>query len=188
MIRFERNHSKTETPMTQVLTMAAVAAFLALPAGADIVITDAYARASNPKAGAGFMVIENTGPKDDRLVAVSSEAAARTELHSHRETPEGVMRMLHLEEGIALPAGARHRLARGGDHVMFMGLVTPMEQGQSIAVTLHFESGAEQQVTLPVDLDRAPEHGAGAEHGAGHASGAGHGAMGHGNAMGQGGD
>lgn len=153
--------------MKQILLTAVFAASLAAPASAEIVIRDAYARASNAMAGAAFMEIENTGPEDDRLLSVASEAAKRTELHTHRESAEGVMRMIHLEEGLALPAGETRLLARGGDHVMFMGLTAPMEQGAEVTVTFRFESGAEQVVQIPVDLERRPDHAAHGGH-AGH--------------------
>lgn len=138
-----------------------------------IVVEDAYARASTPtaKSGAAFMVLMNTGDQDDRLVAAKSDVAARVELHTHREIADGVMKMMEVEEGFAIPAGGTHMLARGGDHVMFMGLNEPFADGDTVAVTLVFEHAGEVAVEIPVDLNRKPEHGGG--HGAGH--GAGHG-------------
>lgn len=136
-----------------------LAVALALPASAEIVIKDAYARASNTMAGAAFMVIENTADSDDRLVSARSDVAKRVELHTHREIGDGVMKMVHVEEGFVIPAGGMHMLARGGDHVMFMGLNAPMEQGDMLTVTLEFESAGEMVVEIPVDLERKPGHG-----------------------------
>lgn len=138
-----------------------------------IVVEDAYARASTPtaKSGAAFMVLMNTSDQDDRLVAAKSDVAARVELHTHREIADGVMKMMEVEEGFAIPAGGTHMLARGGDHVMFMGLNEPFADGDTVAVTLVFEHAGEVAVEIPVDLNRKPTHGGG--HGAGH--GAGHG-------------
>lgn len=139
------------------LSAALAASLLATTALAgDIHIADAYARASNPRAGAAFMLIHNHGAEDDRLVAVSSDAAARVELHSHKDMGDGVMKMMHLEEGIALPAGGLHALLRGGDHVMFMGLTAPFVQGETVEVTLTFERAGEIAVEIPVDLERQP--------------------------------
>ncbi|ASP23137.1 copper chaperone PCu(A)C [Antarctobacter heliothermus] len=144
----------------KTLFVGAVALALATPVLADIVITDPYARSSGPtaKAGAAFMVIENTGTEDDRLIGVSSEVAVRVELHTHKDMGEGVMRMMEVEEGFAVPAGGTHMLQRGGDHVMFMGLNGPMEQGKTVAVTLIFEKAGEMVVDIPVDLERKPMH------------------------------
>jgi hypothetical protein len=139
------------------LSLAAAAALLALPALADegIAVRDAYARASSPaaKSGAAFMAIENTGSADDRLVAASSDIAARVELHTHI-VENDVMRMVHIEEGFEIPAGETVLLERGGKHVMFMGLTEPMEQGGTVEVTLTFEEAGEVTVEIPVDLTR----------------------------------
>ncbi len=142
----------------------AAAASLTLAGGAfaemsKVMVGDAYARASNTKAGAAFMQIVNHTDADDRLIAVKSDVAARTELHTHKEMGDGVMKMVHVEEGFAIPAGATHVLQRGGDHVMFMGLNAPFEQGDTISVTLVFENAGEVMVEVPVDLERKPMHG-----------------------------
>lgn len=138
------------------LTLGALAAVTALPAFAEITINDAYARASgmNAKAGAAFMVITNTGDSDDRLIAATSEAAMRVELHTHKDMGDGVMKMIEVEEGFAIPAGGEHALARGGDHVMFMGLTAPFEDGKMLSVTLEFEKAGTMTVEIPVDLNR----------------------------------
>lgn len=145
------------------------AALLALPVAsfaADILIEDPYVRVSRPNAptGAAFMTLRNAGSTDDRLISATSDVAARVELHSHIDQGDGVMKMVEIEEGIALPAGATHVMERGGDHVMFMGLSQPLEQGGEVSVTLTFEKAGDVVVTIPVDNERKPEHGHG--HGA----------------------
>lgn len=134
------------------------------PALAEITIADAYARSAMPGArtGAAFMLIENSGDEDDRLIGVASDAAAKVELHTHKAEQGGIMKMMHVEEGFAIPASGTHALARGGDHVMFMGLTAPFESGNTVHVTLTFEKAGEIDVDIPVDLDRKPEEGAGA--------------------------
>ncbi|MGB0661080.1 MAG: copper chaperone PCu(A)C [Mangrovicoccus sp.] len=142
---------------TQILTAALITASLSLPALADgLTITDPYARSAGKmaKAGAAFMVLENTGDTDDRLVAAASDIAAKVELHTHIADGNGVMRMVEVEDGFAVPAGQSHALKRGGDHVMFMGLKRPLEQGEMVTVTLTFEEAGEMQIEIPVDLTR----------------------------------
>lgn len=150
--------------MMKSVLAGAVALILATPVFADIEVVDAYARAASPtaKAGAAFMVIRNTGSEDDRLIAAASDIAARVELHTHKDMGEGVMKMMHVEEGFAVPAGDMHALARGGDHVMFMGLTRPMAQGDTVTVTLTFEKAGEVVVDIPVDLEREDMGGHGA--------------------------
>ena len=125
----------------------------AMPAWAEIVIHDQYARSSNAMAGAAFMAIHNTGDSDDHLLGVTSDAAQRVELHTHQEDENGVMKMIHVEEGFVLPAGGEIMLQRGGNHVMFMGLTAPFEQDELITVTLVFENAGEVVVQIPVDQD-----------------------------------
>ncbi len=124
-----------------------------------IVISDAYARASGPnaRAGAAFMVIANTGAADDRLTGVASAAAARTELHTHTETGDGVMRMRPATDGFAIPAGGRRILARGGDHIMLMGLAGGFGHGDTVTVTLTFERAGDITLAIPVDTERGAQ-------------------------------
>ncbi len=126
-----------------------------------IVVDDAYARSSGKaaKAGAAFMIIENNGDTDDRLISVTSDVAGRVELHTHEIDANGVAKMVHVEEGFAIPAGETHMLKRGGDHVMFMGLTDPFEHGATIPVTLVFENAGEVEIEIPVDLERKDKHG-----------------------------
>ncbi len=144
-----------------ILFSIAVAA-IALPAMAEgtLTISDAYARSSGSfaKSGAAFMVIENSGAEADRLIAASSDAAQRIELHTHLEDANGVMRMIEVEDGIAVPAGGSSILMRGGDHLMFMGLTEPFEHGATVPVTLVFENAGEIEVEIEVDLERKPMH------------------------------
>ena len=148
--------------MTFKTVLAAVAATaFAMPAFADIVIGDPYARVSTAmsKSGAAFMAIENTGTEDDRLIDAHSDVAAKVELHTHLSDANGVMKMVHVEEGFAIPAGETHMLARGGDHVMFLGLKHGLAQGDMVDVTVTFEKAGDIVVEVPVDLARKPMHG-----------------------------
>ena len=144
--------------MFRTVIAASVAALFALPALAcdGFEAHDAYARASTAMAtsGAAFMVLHNHGDTDCHITGARSEIAARTELHTHSEDDQGVMRMLHVEEGFALPAGGELRLERGGHHVMFMGLNRALNQGDDLEVTLIFADGAEKTVDVIVDLER----------------------------------
>jgi copper(I)-binding protein len=137
------------------------AALFALPAVADITIDDAYARSSGPsaKSGAAFFVIHNSGETEDRLIGAASDVAKVVELHTHIEQ-DGIMKMRQDKDGFEVPAMGAHALQRGADHVMFMGLTAPMVQGDTFEITLTFEQAGEITITVPVDLERTPKHGA----------------------------
>lgn len=151
------------------LLAALAATVLAMPALAqEIHVLDTYARSASPtaKTGAAFMLIENIGDADDRLLGAASPAAQKVELHTHLEEG-GVMKMMHVEEGFAIAAGETLVLQRGGAHVMLMGLTESFEQGKIIPLTLVFEKSGEIVVDVPVDLARKPEDAGAKGHGTG---------------------
>ena len=143
---------------------------MALPVLADdIKIMEAYARSSgaNAKSGAAFFVVRNSSAESDRLIDVSSDIAARTELHTHKEDGNGIMKMMHVPEGFEVPAEGHLVLERGGHHVMLMGLQRPMRDGDKVSVVLTFEKAGDVLVDIPVDQNRKPGQGMQHQHGAG---------------------
>ena len=141
------------------LFLAAIPSLLvlcsSLSAG-QIMISDAYARSSGPlaKAGAAYMRIMNHSDESDRLIGVQSDIAKKTELHTHLKDDNGVMRMVHIDEGIKIGPMKEHSLVRGGQHIMFMGLKEPFETGKIISVILLFEKAGEIGIEIVVDQDR----------------------------------
>jgi periplasmic copper chaperone A len=142
---------------TVLLTALALATALPLQAqDQPILVQNAYARSNGTAGGAGavFLILQNTGTADDRLLSVTTDAAQMAELHSHTQDANGVMTMGAIEGGIALPAGASHALARGGDHIMLMGLTRALDQGDNVDLTLTFEKAGTLTITVPVDNNR----------------------------------
>ena len=153
------------------ITLLVALTAIALPVAgfaqdATITVADGYARSANPKSGAAFMTLQNTGAADCTLTAVTTETAELAELHSHMDMGDGVMKMGKIEGGITVPAGAEHKLMRGGDHVMLMGLKAPLENGQDVALSLDFGPCGTVAAVVPVDNDRKPEDAAPMHHGA----------------------
>ena len=140
--------------MKKIIMSSVVAVLMTGAAWAGgIEVKDGYVRSSNPKVAAAFMGLSNTGAEDDRLVSASSDSAKRVELHTHKMVGE-VMKMIEVEEGFAVPAGGMAMLERGGNHVMLMGLVEPLKQGDEVEVILTFEKAGEVPLTLVVDNER----------------------------------
>ena len=100
------------------------------------------------------MRIMNHSDESDRLIGVQSDIAKKTELHSHLENDNGVMKMVRLDEGIKIGPMKNHSLAPGGEHIMFMGLKEPFENGKIILITLLFEKAGEVVIEIIVDKDR----------------------------------
>ncbi|MBN8294594.1 copper chaperone PCu(A)C [Rhodobacter sp. NTK016B] len=146
--------------MIRILPLAATAALFAMPALAcdGFGAHDAYARFSTSmsQSGAAFMVLHNHGTEDCHITGARSDVAQRTELHTHEIGENGVARMIHVEEGFPLPADGELVLQRGGDHVMLMGLNSPLEQGETFDLTLIFADGSESTFPVTVDNERMP--------------------------------
>ncbi len=135
----------------------------------DLVITGAWTRQAPPSARVvgGYASITNNGQTADRLIAASAGFADRTEVHEMTVT-DGVMRMNELAGGLEIKPGETVELKPGSFHLMFMEATSPKE-GETVPVTLVFETAGEVVVQMPV-----------AAIGAGAAPGMDHGSMNHG--------
>jgi copper(I)-binding protein len=85
----------------------------------------------------------------DRLVSVTSPAANLVQIHESR-IESGMMMMNELKEGLPLPAGETVALAPGGNHLMLLGVEEPLVAGDTVALTLTFESSSPVEVTATV--------------------------------------
>lgn len=130
-----------------------------------IVVDSAWARETTPSAKAGgvFVSISNHGEAADRLIAGSSEAAGRVELHTH--IMEGEVMKMRQVQAIDLPAGEVVALEPGGFHVMLIDLVEPLREDDTIPLTLTFEQAGDIDIEVQVmDI----KHGTGGGHGKKH--------------------
>ncbi len=139
--------------MRRLLT-ALMIVFTVAPALAHdgIHIENAYARVAmeNAPTAAVFMELVNHGTAEDRLIAVQADIADMAELHTHMMSADGMMQMLPVPDGFAIAPGMTHALARGGDHIMLMGLSGPMVAGTKFTLTLTFEVAGKVVVVVPV--------------------------------------
>ncbi len=121
-------------------------------------VEDAYARVSSEgaKSAAIFMTLMNHSTDDDRLLSVTSDAADRAELHSHTLDANGVMHMGEVTEGFPIVGQQTHKLDRGGDHIMLLGVTQGLRQGDKITLTLIFQRGEKLVVEVPVDNAHKP--------------------------------
>lgn len=116
-------------------------------AGEGIEISNPYIYPPLPgqTTGVAFMQLDNYG-EDDRLLAVTSDASERVELHSHLHE-DGVMKMRRVD-GIALPHDAAVELKPGSFHIMLYE--TNVAVGDEIVLTLDFETAEDLTVVAPV--------------------------------------
>jgi periplasmic copper chaperone A len=135
----------------------ALALAAALPAQAkdydvgSIHISQPWARAT-PKgasAAAAYMTITNNGTTPERVSCVSSDVSARCQIHT-MSMDNGVMQMRPVEGGLEIKPGETVTLKPGGLHVMLESLKHPLEQGQTVKVTLKFDNAGTIDVDYPV--------------------------------------
>ncbi len=141
--------------------IAAAAIFFAAPAFAHqgVHIENPYARTNGGigASGAIFLEITNHADADDRLIGVGSDVAEKVEMHTHKQSADGVMQMMAVPEGFPVAALQGHALKRGGDHIMLMGLKQDLKDGDIIHLTLTFEKAGVVEVDVPVDNARKPD-------------------------------
>jgi periplasmic copper chaperone A len=155
---------------TGALAIAAFLAVLISPAAAagdydlgSIHISQPWSRAT-PKgaaSGAGYMTITNKGAAPERVSCVSDDASGQCQIHS-MTMEGGVMKMRPVEGGLEIKPGESVMLKPGGNHMMFLALKHPLEQGQTVKVTLKFDHAGTIDVDYPVLAIGAPAPGASA--------------------------
>jgi copper(I)-binding protein len=117
-------------------------------AGPDIEIQHAWARATPPGATVAAVYAHITAKGADEIVAISSPAAARAEIHTTSES-DGIMTMRPVDT-VPLPSGTPVAFESGGLHIMLLDLQAPLVAGSKIPVTFTFKSAA--PVTVQADI------------------------------------
>lgn len=122
-----------------------------------LVIEAPVIRVARPEArtGAGFLLIRNTGRRDDRLLSVTTDAATRSDLHGTIRDGN-VMRMRAQGDGVPVPAGGHALFAPGGLHVMFIGIRRPLPPGSRVKARLLFEKVGPVDVSFTASLAGTP--------------------------------
>ena len=109
---------------------------------AAVTVEDAWARNSPMEATNGAVYMILTSEIDDAVIAadVDITIAAMAEVHETFMNDDGSMGM-QMVDRVELPAGQAVAFEPGGFHIMLMGLISPLEVGEIITVTLTLESG-----------------------------------------------
>jgi copper(I)-binding protein len=153
-----------------IAALVGAAAALTSPAAAagdydlgSIHISQPWSRATPKGAvtGAGYMVITNKGDAPERVNCVADDASGQCQIHS-MTMEGGVMKMRPVEGGLEIKPGESVSLRPGGNHMMFLALKHPLEQGQTVKATLKFDHAGTIDVDYPVLAIGAPAPGASA--------------------------
>ena len=153
---------------------------LASCGGSDpVTVSDAWARSSPSGVTMGAAYFDITSVDDDSLVAVSvsSDVAARAEIHEVVKAMDmgddemhdhdmgddemhdhdmgddgmhdGAMSMQEMD-ALELPAGTLVQLVPGGYHIMLIDLAKPLVVGETFDLTLDFDEAPDLTVTVEV--------------------------------------
>jgi len=123
----------------------------AWPASAgDLTVTGAWARTTAPGAGMGaiYLTIDNGSARSDRLLKLSTPVAGKAEVH-RTEVLDGIVRMREVAV-LHVAAGERIEFKPGGHHVMLIGLMKPLVEGQVFELKLVFEVSGARNVRVVV--------------------------------------
>jgi copper(I)-binding protein len=104
--------------------------------------------------GVAYLTITNQGKKADALIAASTPAAARVEIH-HTTLVDGMARMRPLAE-IPIPAGETVKIEPGGMHLMLVDLKAPLAAGKPVPLTLEFRVAGRVTLDLAVEAAQPP--------------------------------
>lgn len=123
---------------------------------ARVLVEEAWARPMPVAVGGGpsgvnsavYLTLRNEGGAPDRLVAGETPVAEALEIHESR-VEDGIMRMRPVE-GVRIPPGGAVELRPGGLHLMLLNLRTSLAEGDTIELSLRFESSGARRVLVPV--------------------------------------
>ena len=110
----------------------------------------AYIRAMPPgqEVTAAFLKLVNNSDRACKVTGGSSPIATDIQIHEHRHS-DGMMKMRQVEE-IEINANDSTTLRPGSFHVMFLGLKSPLVEGESVKLNLYFDNGDEVMIDAPI--------------------------------------
>jgi periplasmic copper chaperone A len=120
----------------------------ALPALAQVSVSEPWVRATVPQQKATGAFMQLKAEKGARLVDAKSPVAGVVEIHE-MAMKDGNM-MMRAIPGLDLPAGKAVELKPGGYHVMLMDLKQQMKEGETVPITLVVEGADKKKENVEV--------------------------------------
>jgi copper(I)-binding protein len=128
-----------------------------------ITVADPYIPALPPGQpnSLAYMGLTNSSDQDIELVAAEGGVSKVVELHTH-VMKDGMLNMITIPK-IDLPAGKTVMLEPNGLHIMLIGLINDLKDGDKAALTLVFKDGSKKVVDVPVrkiemKMDKGMDH------------------------------
>src|SRR5262249_4375694 len=126
----------------------------ALPAFADVTVSDAWTRSTVPgqKVAGVFMRIVST--VDTALIEATSPSAKIVEIHEM--TKEGNVMKMKAVDRLPVPAEKPVELTPAGYHMMLFELKAPLNVGDKVPLKLTFENRGGRKLTVDVEATVRP--------------------------------
>ena len=104
---------------------------------------------ANNKTTSGYLTIENTNKKSERLVYVESNFSEKTELHN-MIVRNDIMKMKHMDDGVIIKANSKLTFKPGSYHIMFIKLLKPLQINNKYEVRFMFQNAGSILLKIPV--------------------------------------
>jgi len=123
-----------------------------------IVVADAICRPTPNGRQVTACYLNLVAASDDRLVSIQTPAAALAQLHEMK-MESNMMMMRPIDGGATLAAGQVVNFTPGGNHIMLSGVREPLVEGDTVELTLSFQSAPDLTLTVPVGQPTAANEG-----------------------------
>ena len=125
----------------------------------NITIKNSYVRAIIGKSNNTAAYMEILSSSDDYLLKATVKNAKKVEFHSTYLDSKKIMRMKKIKK-LKIEKNNILKLKPGGLHIMIMGLILQLNEGDNITINLFFEKAGIVNVTLPAIsiLNSKPQH------------------------------
>ncbi|MGW5263710.1 copper chaperone PCu(A)C [Microbispora sp. NPDC004025] len=107
---------------------------------APLSVIDPWVKTARSGMSAAFGTLVNTTREAVTVVGASTPVSPSVELHEVAGDA-GATTMRRKQGGFVIPAGGRHVLRPGGDHIMLMDVRTAVEPGAEVPFTLTLKDG-----------------------------------------------
>ncbi len=121
---------------------------LAFQASAQTKVDDAWVRATVPTQTASGAFMTVTADSDSKLLSVATPIAKDVQIHEM--TMKNDVMSMGPVKFVELPAGKAVKLDPNGYHVMLMGLIAQLKEGETVPLTLTVENAKGEKETLEV--------------------------------------
>jgi copper(I)-binding protein len=119
----------------------------------EAAVSAAWVRATAPGQESAAVSLHIRTGADARLVAASSPAAGRVEIHLMKH--ENGMMVMREAESLALPAGQDVAI-EAGSHLMLVGLKQPLKAGDTVQLALTVEYADRRREVITVTAEVRP--------------------------------